>query len=222
MLTERNWKEVEQALRVSNPYNYVVIDDFLKPDFCRVLREKLLNHWGWRYKNWASQNLHNTRPNIPEVFLIARDLKLACFELLEEKELIAHWALMYHRNIAGGVHADNAAFTLTLWLTPDEYNLDENTGGLILYDVKRYPEMMPHEHLSYTNSEGFVQQNTRGEKVIINYKYNRAVLFDAWTFHKTDTLNFSQQGIDSYRINLSLAFENITVETQRMGTYFKK
>ena len=33
------------------------------------------------------------------------------------------------------VHADFAAVNVNLWLTPDAANLDETTGGLVVYDV---------------------------------------------------------------------------------------
>ena len=220
-VTPRDWKLVQETFKTSTPFNYVVMDDFLDISCCENLRQQLLNHWGWRYKNWISKNLHNKRPNIPEIFLIAKELKANCYELFQEYNLINYWSLMYHRNISGGIHADNAALTLTLWLTPDEYNLDKNTGGLVLYDVKRSPEMLPHEHLSYTNSSKFVEENTKGENVVIKYKYNRAVLFDAWTFHKTDILDFSCQGIDSYRINISFAFNNPAIDIERMNCYFE-
>lgn len=178
-----------------------------------------MDHWGWRFKNWVSAHLHNNHPDLELFGDIAATLKQNLPELLGTAELVSHWALMYVKNIPGRVHADIAGLTLTLWLTADEYNLDPHTGGLILFDVKRPREMMPHEHLVTTSAEAFVSATTRGETVHIPYRCNRAVLFDGSTFHKTDILNFAASGSDSHRINAALAFEDRVTFKDRLRPY---
>lgn len=219
IVSSRNWADVEQTFYATAPYNYAILDTFLDSDACKRLYEKLVNHWGWRYKNWMSQHLHNNEPDIPEVFEIVAVLKEQLPTLLQDKDLVSHWALMYHKNTPGRLHADNTGVTLSFWLTPEKYNLDPSTGGLVFFDVKRTPEIMPHEHLGNDWSEEYVKQHTHGKREIISYKSNRALLFDGRTFHKTDTLRFEDAGPYSRRINLSFAFDNPQGYIERMRKY---
>jgi len=208
LVAPHDWDSVERAYESSAPYNYAVIDNFLEPDACKYLHRKIFEHWGWRYKDWVSQHLHNSMLDIPEIFLIAETLKTCCPKLLHERELVTHWALMYPKNTPGRIHSDRTGINLNLWLTPNEYNLDPSRGGLVFFDVKADLTGMSAEQLSSPSwSEEYVNEQTKGGKVIISYKCNRAILFDASTFHQTDILKFADLGAESHRINLSLAFD---------------
>jgi len=208
-LTQRNWNSVSQDLMFSDPYNYAVIDNFLKARSLKVIRQKLINHPGWHRKNWFTPCLNNDNPDIPEVNEIVENLKILCPDIFKKHEYVECWSLMYLNNTAAGIHADEVDLTLNIWLTPDVYNLNKYASGLTFYDVKygfsQSSEICLHKDY-YTSSEAFVRQNTKGQRVSVSYKCNRAVLFDGQTFHKTDDLNFVNLGIDSYRINLSLGF----------------
>lgn len=205
VLTPRDWGGVEHQFEESSPYNYAVLDNFLQPEVCEDLRQQLIGHWGWRRKNWVSKHLHNAKPQLPHVSRIAEELKENLPNLLGEVELISHWALMYPNNEEGSVHSDNSLVTLSVWLTPDEYNLDPSTGGLILYDVKRQDRKL-RDHM-VDRADRYVEAHTQGGKAAVEYRCNRAVLLDGRTFHRTDALNFRHAGADSHRLNLAFAFD---------------
>lgn len=219
LLTPRDWHDVQRAYSGSLPYNYAVIDDFLRADVCSLVHSGLVAHWGWRYKNWSSEHLHNNQPNIPEAPVIAEEVLSNLPELLGGRELITYWALMYKKNTPGRVHADTAGITLTVWLTPDSHNLDPTSGGLVLYDVKRPDELLAHEHLVSEWSEPYVEQHTKGDRIRVPYRCNRAVLFDGKTFHHTDTLRFAHDSPHSHRINLTFAFDVPETYMERMQPY---
>lgn len=215
-IAPREWQSVLAAYEASAPYNYAVIDDFLQPDVCKQLHQELLTHPGWRYQDNTGQPVvSNMGPSIETIFMIAQSLKEQCPSLFSEYELIEHWALMYPKNASGKVHSDIGSLTLNLWLTPEEYNLDSSGGGLIFFDVKRESEPPPGKSLSYLWSEEYMKDHTAGEKVSVSYKYNRALLFAASTFHQTDDFRFANTKPESHRINLSLAFDNPTVYRER-------
>lgn len=215
-IAPREWQSVLAAYQASAPYNYAVIDDFLQPDVCKQLHQELLNHPGWRYQDYVGQPvISNMAPGIETIFTIAESIRAHCPSLFSEYELIEHWALMYPKNAPGTVHSDIGALTLNLWLTPEEYNLDSSGGGLIFFDVKRESEPPPGKSLSYIWSEEYMKDHTRGQKVSVSYKCNRALLFEASTFHQTDAFRFANTKPESYRINLSLAFDNPTIYRER-------
>lgn len=218
-VTERHWPDVVKEYRATSPYNYAVLDDFLPENVIASVRSQLLAQWNWQYKNWQAQELYVRDPAIPEVPLIAAELKQQVPELLDGYEFVRCWAFMHQRNAGLKVHADNGAVTLDLWITPDEYNLDADTGGLVFFDVKRQPDQMIHEFNTVEWAEKYFRQHTRGRSEKVGYKYNRAVLFDAGTFHESDTVEFLAAGAESYRINVSLLFDDPAEFARRRAVY---
>ncbi|GAB1541750.1 hypothetical protein NUACC21_44220 [Scytonema sp. NUACC21] len=221
-IASRNWQSVLEAYKSSAPYNYAVMDDFLQPHVCKQLHQELLNHLGWRYQDKIEQPiLSNMKPEIETIFSIAESLKAHCASLFSNYELVEYWALMYPKNGFGKVHSDIGALTLNIWLTPEQYNLDSSGGGLIFFDVKRESEVSSNQSPSYLWSEQYVKDFTRGQKVRVSYKCNRALLFDAKTFHQTDAFCFANTKPESHRINLSLAFDSSGIYRDRVDSFRK-
>ncbi|MGH3568994.1 MAG: hypothetical protein ACRDRH_23810 [Pseudonocardia sp.] len=219
LLIDRDWNAVTNRYRDSQPYNYAVLDNFLQKDVIDSVRAQLLTQWGWQYKNWQAQELYVRDPGIPEIPVIAEQLKSSLPDLLGDYEFVRCWAFMHQRNAGLAVHADNGAVTLDLWITPDEYNLDRTTGGLVFFDVKRAPDMMIHEFNTVEWAERYFAEETRGCSEKVGYRFNRAVLFDAGTFHQSDIVRFIATGADTYRINLSLLFDDPEEFARRRAAY---
>lgn len=215
-LASRNWQLVLEEFQASSPYNYAVMDDFLDPSVCEQLHQELLHHQGWRSQSSTGQPLiSNMAPDIKTVLAIAEAIKASFPIIFSDYELVEHWALMYPKNASGKVHSDIGSVTVNLWLTPKQYNLDASGGGLLFFDVKRESDSSSYDSLAYLWSEEYVQERTKGQTVSVSYQYNRALLFDARTFHKTDNFKFANTAPESYRMNLSLAFENPAVHRDR-------
>jgi hypothetical protein len=92
-------------------------------------------------------------------------------------------------------------------MTPDEYNLEPKSGGMILYDVKRTDSMMVHEFNAAPYCVDYFKSKTRGGSVVIPYRCNRTVIFDSRTFHASDRLNFKNTSSETARMNLGLSFD---------------
>lgn len=219
-IAPQNWQLVLEAYNSSAPYNYAVIDNFLHPDVCQQLHQELLNHLGWSYQGHAEQPvLSNMKPDIETILTIAESLKFHCPYLFSDYELVEYWALMYPKNGSGKIHSDIGALTVNVWLTPEQYNLDSSGGGLVFFDVKRPSANSSNESLPYLWSEQYLKDFTKGEKVSISYKYNRALIFDAKTFHQTDNFSFANIKPESHRLNLSLAFDHPVTYCTRVGSF---
>ena len=55
----------------------------------------------------------------------------------KEYDLKYMWAYKYDNRYNGiQTHADQAAINVNIWITPDEANLDKDTGGLVIYTGK--------------------------------------------------------------------------------------
>lgn len=130
LLTERDWGQVEREYAQSNPYNYSVLDSFFTPATFTSIREQLLSNWGWQYKNWQANELYVRDPKIPEIELVAAELKKRLPHTLNGLEFVRAWSFMHQRNVGLKVHADNGAATVDVWMTPNEYNLIPGAGGI--------------------------------------------------------------------------------------------
>jgi hypothetical protein len=207
-LTDRDWSEVERQYAESDPYNYSVLDEFFTPETFTSIRSQLLSNWGWQYKNWQANELYVRDPKIPEIAQAAEELKQKLPTVLNGLEFVRAWSFMHQRNVGLKVHADNGAVTVDVWMTPNEFNLLPNAGGLTFFDVKRDPKMLIHEFNTVEWASKYFKEHTKGVSETVGYGCNRAILFDASTFHESDTVQFKDEGADTYRINLSFLFDD--------------
>jgi hypothetical protein len=117
------------------------------------------------------------------------------------------WAYKYDSNYNGiKLHADQAAVNVNLWVTPDEANLNKDSGGLVIYTAKPPSEW---DFKQYNTDTDFVRQQllepTGYANVTVPYKANRVVIFDSALFHQTDHFHF-REGYKNRRINLTLLY----------------
>lgn len=218
-LAERDWMQVEHEYAQSDPYNYSILDDFFTPETFTSVRERLLSDWGWQYKNWQANELYVRDPEIPEIQSVAVELKKRLPNILDGLEFVRRWSFMHQRNVGLKVHADNGAVTVDVWMTPDEFNLLPRAGGLVFFDVKRDPDMLIHEFNAVEWAERYYNEHTKGMSEKIRYRCNRAVFFDASTFHESDAVSFRNDGAHTYRINLSLLFDDPEEFARRRKEY---
>ncbi len=192
---------------LSGDIDCTIIDDFLDITQCRELHKNLLNNQMWRKKNPISKHLYNSQPKSAFVEIILASVDSAMRKRAGDGiNLIDYWALLYSKNSDGNTHADFGQLTLTYWLTPEEYNLDSDTGGLLIYDVKRAKDLRASEYLTAGQaSEKYVLERTR-RHVIVPYRCNRAVLFDSSHYHKTHSPNFDIAHPEGMRMNLTFSY----------------
>lgn len=92
-----------------------------------------------------------------------------------------------------------------LYIAPDEANLDDESGGMDIWDVQA-PQ--GEEFRIYNGNEAKARQflsDLKAQVTAIPHKANRAVLFKSDLFHKTADCKF-QEGYLNKRINISMLF----------------
>jgi Flp pilus assembly protein TadD len=137
---------------------------------------------------------------------IARELRASMPRVLGPHPLRQMWAFKYDQRRTGvGVHADEAAVNVNFWITPDEANLNPETGGLVVWR-KRAPMEWNFEEINRTPEKLVAWVKASGaEKNRIPYRSNRAVLFDSSLVHSTDDFEFAP-GYGNRRINITMLF----------------
>ena len=88
------------------------------------------------------------------------------------------------------IHADFAAVNVNFWITPDQANLDAESGGLIIWDVAA---PLDWDFAKYNDNEAAIRSflaKSGAWSMTVPYRANRAVIFDSDLFHETDRIAF--------------------------------
>ena len=205
---ELRWDKIS-AQYSSNSPSLVVIDDFLSLEALEYLRGFCHRSKVW-HRSYQQAYLGAFADNgfMSKIHMkIAQELKTNLGGIFKNDQLEQLWAFKYDSVLGKGinVHADFARINLNFWITPDEYHLNKQNGGLIVYTE---PAPRDWNYFDYNiNSEKIYEYLGRhnSKSVTVPYKANRAVLFDSTLFHETDEIKFE----DSYlgrRVNMTYLF----------------
>ncbi len=208
----RDFHTIEQNYAAQAP-GITWIDDFLSEASIKALRKYCLENTMWfdfHHPNGYLGALMENGFAAPLLFQIAEELKTHLPAIFKDYPLIQMWAFKYDSQLQGiQMHADIAAINLNFWITPDDANLDPNSGGLVIWDKEAPSEWGFSE---FNTGEVDRQQRIQdflassgANKVNVPYRQNRAVLFNSDLFHSTDNFHF-KDGYENRRINITLLF----------------
>lgn len=186
-----------------------VIDDFLRPDALQRLRDYCIESTIWfDYRKSGGYCGSYMQDGFGSGLLLqlANDLRKRLPEIVGPHAMNQMWGYIYDSEMSGiTAHADSAAVNLNFWITPDEANLDPESGGLVVY-MKEAPREWDFDRYNneYEAIEAFVKDT---EAVTVPHRCNRAVLFHSNLVHKTDNIRF-KAGMTNRRINITMLFGN--------------
>jgi tetratricopeptide (TPR) repeat protein len=203
-----DWAAIERDY-LDSANEIIHIDNFLSPMALASLQRFSLTAKVW-LKDYANKYLgaFSDRGFIsPLHFQIARELHAKMPTVFGPHPLGRFWAFKYDATLGKGinVHADFALVNLNFWITPDEFNLAPDSGGLVVYDV---PSPRSWHFKAYNEDrEGIYRflKETEANSVRVPHRCNRAVLFNSAYFHETDAIHFAE-GYESRRINITYLF----------------
>jgi tetratricopeptide (TPR) repeat protein len=201
-------REIEMRWEHSKP-NIVVIDDLLSATALQELRRFCWGSTIWRseYQGGYLGAMPETGFAVPLLGQISTELVAAFPGVFRDYPLLQWWAFKYDSSSSGtGVHADFAAVNVNFWITPDEANLDQERGGLIIWNkpapldwkFEQYNGLDTAEIREFLASSG-------ARAMTVPYRANRAVIFDSDLFHETDRISF-KDGYLNRRINITLLY----------------
>ncbi len=210
------WGRREIERRYAVPPGICFLDGLLTQDALEALRRFCLDSTIW---NEVGHNFHEEGTRraylgtyagdgfcCPLAFQIAEELTQALPAIFEDHRLTQMWAYKYEPRLEGiGIHGDNAAINVNFWITPDEANLDPDSGGLIVYPVEA-PAAWNFD--DYNKDRKKIRRFLDGSGVApvnVPYRQNRAVIFNSDLFHATAPLNF-KPGYENRRVNVTMLF----------------
>lgn len=201
-------KAAEEAFFDSDP-GLAVVDNLLTGEALASLRKFCLESTVWFNISASGDVGANLEHGFtcPLLLQVATDIRRAFPRLYNDLIFSSCWSFKYYEKVSGdGLHGDSGLRNLNLWLTPDDANLDSDTGGLTFWD-KKVPlletQNNPKEKSIQIMREIISEPDTQATKV--PYKGNRAGLFESNIIHSTDTLNF-KPGYENRRINITFVY----------------
>ena len=137
---------------------------------------------------------------------IASELRARMPGVFRDHPLQTMWGYKYDSRYPGmGVHCDVGAVNVNFWVTPDEANLDPDSGGLVVYAHDEPRDARLHRLDAGHEAIHKDLEAAGARKVKIPYRANRAVIFDAALFHESDAFRFAE-GYANRRVNMTMLY----------------
>ena len=200
---------------LANEPGMTFFDGLLNPQALESLRRYLLESTIWYKFNYPGGYLGAKLADglaCPLIFQIAEDLRRTFPRIIKDHRLYQLWAYKYDSRLTGiNIHADIAAVNVNFWITPDQANLNSNSGGLVVYKEKApldwaFDLYNSNKADSQRRIRDFLGEHDSG-KLVVPYAENRVVMFNSDLFHESDTMDF-KPGYENRRINITLLFGN--------------
>ena len=204
-----NISEIEARYQANKP-EMMYVDHLLNPAALSCLRQFCLESTIWKrdYRNGYIGTFLANGFSCPLLLQIAEELRTRFPGIFQNHLLAQAWAFKHDSALRGlNMHADAAAVNVNFWITPDEANLNLNTGGLIVWN-KEAPDEWDFKEYNSEKNEGKIREfldRNHAEAMTIPHRQNRAVIFNSNLFHETDTLAFKDT-YENRRINVTLLY----------------
>ncbi|WP_423383726.1 tetratricopeptide repeat protein [Burkholderia sp. LMG 32019] len=213
------WDRVQvQSDYLDRPPGLVVIDNFLTADALAQLRRFCLESTVWfanRYAHGRLGAFFQDGFNCPLLLQIAEEIRDALPRVIGNRYPLRQiWGFKNAGDLPADAttHADFAAVNVNFWITPNEANLDPDSGGLIVYDVDA-PQRWDFD--TYNGRLDVIRpflDRQKARAVRIPYRQNRAIIFNSDLFHGTDAVRFRPE-YPHRRINVTMLYGDRERET---------
>lgn len=208
MNPDLDWASVEESYLDAEP-KAVAIDGLLTEEALAAIRRFCFQSTIWHQLKGAGYlgAYYRAGFNDPLLFAIGRGLRARLPRILGPHGLKQMWAYKYDQHMSGiNPHADFAAVNVNFWINHAESNLDQDTGGLLVFR-KPAPNDWTFEQYNAAPAEEIYETlgPDRDNPIRVANRENRALLFDSRLFHETDRFNF-REGYIHRRINITMLY----------------
>ena len=202
--------------RAASP-QFVILDDFLTPEALAKLRDYCLESTVW-HRSYEAGYIGAIPADgfaCPLLAQLAEEIASRWPRIIGPHAFKYLGAFKYDSELSRGTntHADLAAVNVNFYITPDDANLDPDSGGMAVWNATIDSEpLMRQLNGSEQAMKAFIA--SRGAAVTrIPHRSNRAVIFKSSLVHKTDDCAF-KTGYQNKRINVSLLFGEYGASTR--------
>lgn len=200
------WAQIEERYFDTRP-GMVTIDGLLTAPALAAVRAWCLESTVWNELKGGYLGAYMHDGFSARLLLqVAAELRERMPRVIRDRPLQTMWAYKYDPRYSGtGLHADVAAVNVNFWITPDEANLDPDSGGLVVY-THEAPRDWGFQRFNVGHEEIRAFLDAQGSGAVrVPYRENRALLFDSDLFHETDAFRF-REGYANRRINITMLY----------------
>ena len=202
-----NRELVAQTWAQSDP-KIVVIDNLLTEEGLAALRRFALGSTVWTkpYRQGYLGAFVENGFACPLLAQIAEELREVFPTVVEDHGLVNTWGFKYDSTLGGiRIHADQAAVNVNFWITPDEANLNPQSGGMVIWDAVAPSDWEIERYNGDDDAVRAYLAEVESKAITVPYRANRAVIFDSDLFHETDRIEFAE-GYLNRRINVTMLY----------------
>jgi tetratricopeptide (TPR) repeat protein len=199
-IVARSWAQSDPKM--------VVIDNLLTEEGLAALRRFCLGSTVWRkpYKQGYLGAFTDAGFACPLLAQIADELREVFPTVVEDHGLLNTWGFKYDSTLGGiRIHADQAAVNVNFWITPDEGNLNPDSGGMVIWDAAAPADWEIERYNGDDDAVRAFLAEAKSKAITVPYRANRAVIFDSDLFHETDKIEFAE-GYLNRRINVTMLY----------------
>jgi hypothetical protein len=189
----------------------VVVDDFLSEEALGEVRRFCLESTVWsanRYNHGRLGAFFRDGFNCPLLLQIAEELRDALPRAIGRRYPLQQlWGFKTGQTLPADstTHADFAAVNVNFWVTPTDANLDQGSGGMVIYDVQAPIDWDFNAYNGKLNRIKSYLIEKKARAIRIPYKQNRAIIFNSDLFHGTEAVHF-RPGYENRRINVTMLY----------------
>ena len=200
VLGPQDWNAIHSSLKKNK---ITIIDDFFTQEILSILKIRMLyaKHVELNYRTYQSISYLKDQDYITHL-IVEKFTK----QLNDLPPFQRAWSFVYHNESPGvGLHADPSEFNVNIWVSSDESVKDKSLNGLLIYEMTPPPDWErkdwnhnPEKVKNYLDSNNV-------KPVKIDYKSNRAVIFNGAYFHESNGVSM-KEGVENRRVSYTMLF----------------
>ncbi len=197
-----------EAAYFNKEYGFVAYDNFLKPEAFTALRAFILESTHWFEASVPGEIGATLEHGIccPLLIQIADEMRTSFPGIFKDAYFHDMWSYKFYTRRSGvPVHADDGKVSINFWLTPEEANLNSDTGGLTFWK-----ERVPVNYFGKASEEKAkimqeIINRPTATSFQIPYRANKVMVFESRLLHKTNEIQFKDDYVDR-RVNLTMLY----------------
>ena len=202
ILGPQDWSHINLSLKNNE---ITIIDDFFTEEILSILKIRILyaKYFDDDYGKHRYQAINHLENQDYITHLIVKEFKEKANLLPEFKRA---WSFVYNNESTGvRLHSDPSEFNVNIWVSSNESVKDKSLNGLCIYKITPPPDWERKDWNGNAEKvKGHIDSNNI-KPVNIDYKSNRAVIFNGAYFHKSNSVSM-KEGVENRRVSYTMLF----------------
>ena len=202
VFNEQDWDSFNSRLKNNE---IVVIDNFFTNMFLSILKIRGLYS---KYVDTIYPEYLATDYFIPQDYITDTIVKEVRHNLYVLPVFLYAWTFVYNNESTGvQLHADGGKFTVNVWVSNDESVKNKTCNGLLIYKIIPPSDWTRKDWNARTQAQkvnNYIDSHHL-EPIKIDYKSNRAIIFNGAYFHKSNNVSM-KEGVHNKRVSYTMLF----------------